>query len=109
MTKYEIIITPGANEDLLDIRNYIAEVLMSPDTALSYIQAIRKEIGKLEKAAKMTSPVEEEPWHSRGVRRITAKNFYIYYRIDEDSDTVYVLNVIYNKRDQFKALAEAEN
>ena len=109
MTKYEIIITPGANEDLLDIRNYIAEVLMSPDTALSYIQSIRKEIGKLEKAAKMTSSVEEEPWHSRGVRRITAKNFYIYYRIDEDSDTVYVLNVIYNKRDQFRALAEAEN
>ena len=47
---------------------------------------------------------EREPWHSRGVRKISAKNFYIYYRPDEVSGRVYVLNVIYAKRDQFKAL-----
>ncbi|WP_288154954.1 hypothetical protein [uncultured Sharpea sp.] len=38
------------------------------------------------------------------MRKISAKNFYIYYRLDEVSGRVYVLNVIYAKRDQFKAL-----
>ena len=50
------------------------------------------------------APEEREPWHSRGVRKISAKNFYIYYRPDEVSGRVYVLNVIYAKRDQLKVL-----
>ena len=48
------------------------------------------------------APEERELWHSRGVRKISAKNFYIYYRPDEVSGRVYVLNVIYAKRDQLK-------
>ncbi len=59
---------------------------------------------KLSYIADSIAPMEREPWHSRGVRKISAKNFYIYYRLDEVSGRVYVLNVIYAKRDQFKAL-----
>ena len=42
MEPYEIIITPDAEADLLELRNYIADVLLVPDTALSYIKAIRR-------------------------------------------------------------------
>ena len=49
--------------------------------------------------------VDQEPWCSRGVRKIIVKNFYVYYRIDEQAETVYVLNVIYARRDQLKALS----
>ena len=59
---------------------------------------------KLSYIADSIAPMEREPWHSRGVRKISAKNFYIYYRLDDVSGRVYVLNVIYAKRDQFKAL-----
>ena len=50
-------------------------------------------------------PVDDEPWHSRGIREIMAKNFYVYYRIDEETKRVYIMNVIYNKRDQLRQLA----
>ena len=53
---------------------------------------------------KSIAPEKREPWYSRGVRKIIAKNFYIYYRLDEVSGRVYVLNVIYAKRDQLKVL-----
>ena len=79
MNSYEIIVTPDAEADLYEIRNYIAETLLVPDVALNYIRVIRK-------------------------RKIIAKNFYIYYRPDEVSGRVYVLNVIYAKRDQLKTL-----
>jgi len=59
---------------------------------------------KLSYIADSIAPMERELWHSRGVRKISAKNFYIYYRLDDVSGRVYVLNVIYAKRDQFKAL-----
>ena len=54
--------------------------------------------------ASSIAPVDCEPWHTIGVRKIIAKNFYIYYRPDNSSGKVYVLNVIYAKRDQLKAL-----
>ena len=52
--------------------------------------------------------MDDEPWKSRGVRRLLCKNFYVYYRIDETAKTVYILNVVYNKRDQLKVLAQMQ-
>ena len=104
MSDYQIIITPDAIDDLTELRNYIADVLLAPDTALNYIRTIRREIGGLARMPARHKRVDPEPWHSRGVRKIIVKNFYVYYRIDEPIGTVYILNVIYAKRDQLKAL-----
>lgn len=105
MNSYEIIMTPDATTDLVELRDYIADVLLVPDTALSYIRAIREEISKLSEMPGRKKPVDDEPWHSRGIREIMAKNFYVYYRIDEETKRVYIMNVIYNKRDQLRQLA----
>ena len=105
MPDYRIIITPDAIEDLTGLRDYIADVLLAPDTALKYIQTIRREIGGLARMPARHKCVDQEPWRSRGVRKIIVKNFYVYYRIDEPAGTVYVLNVIYSRRDQLKALS----
>ena len=105
MNSYEIIMTPDATTDLVELRDYIADVLLVPDMALSYIRAIREEISKLSEMPGRIKPVDDEPWHSRGIREIMAKNFYVYYRIDEETKRVYIMNVIYNKRDQLRQLA----
>ena len=105
MNSYQIIMTPDATTDLVELRDYIADVLLVPDTALSYIRAIREEISKLSEMPGRIKPVDDEPWHSRGIREIMAKNFYVYYRIDEETKRVYIMNVIYNKRDQLRQLA----
>lgn len=105
MNLYEIIMTPDATTDLVELRDDIADVLLVPDTALSYIRAIREEISKLSEMPGRIKPVDDEPWHSRGIREIMAKNFYVYYRIDEETKRVYIMNVIYNKRDQLRQLA----
>lgn len=104
MDSYEIIITPDAEADLYEIRNYIADSLRAPDVALNYIRELRNAIHKLSYMGSSFAFVENEPWHSLGVRKIIAKNFYIYYKADESSGALYILNVIYAKRDQLKAL-----
>ena len=105
MDRYVIIITPDASDDLWQLRDYIADVLLSPDIALSYIQTIRNEINNLSELPGRIKSIDSEPWHSIGIRRISAKNFYVYYRVDEKKKRVYILNVIYAKRDQLKQLA----
>ena len=106
MDSYKIIITPDAEEDLFELRNYIADVLLARDTARNYIRTIRKEIGSLSELPARYMPVDDEPWHSRGIRRIMANNFFVYYRIDEDRKQVFVLNVIYARRDQLRMLEQ---
>ena len=104
MKSYELIITPDAEADLYEIRNYIACTLNVPEVVLDYIRALRKEMNKLTYMASMFAPIELEPYHSKGVRKITAKNFYIYYLPDDASGRVYILNIVYTKRDQLRAL-----
>lgn len=104
MNSYEIIITPDAEEELYEIRDYIAVTLQAPGVALRYLRAIRAEIEKLSYMADSIAPEEKEPWHSRGVRKILVKNFFIYYRAESTQGKVYILSVIYSKRDQLKAL-----
>ena len=106
MDSYKIIITPDAEEDLVELRNYIADVLLARDTARNYIRTIRKEIGSLSELPARYKPVDDEPWHSRGVRRIIVNNFFVYYRIDEGHKRVYILNVIYARRDQLRVLEQ---
>lgn len=105
MPDYRIIITPDAICDLTELRDYIADVLLAPETALQYIQTIRREIGTLSRMPARHKCIDLEPWRSRGVRKIIVKNLYVYYRIDDPAGTVYVLNVIYLRRDQLKALS----
>ena len=108
MDGYEIILTPDAEEDLWELRNYIADVLLSPGTALEYVRAVREEIASLAQFPARFKPLDDEPWHSRSVRRLLAKNYFVYYWIDEPRKRVYVMNVIYSRRDQLQALAQKE-
>lgn len=106
MDSYEIVMTPDAINDLTELRNYIADVLLAPTAALNTVRAIRKEIADLSVFPAANRTMDEEPWHSRGLRRVQAKNFFIYYRIDEAGKRVYILNIIYARRDQLNALSE---
>jgi len=106
MDSYKVIVMPEAEADLVELRNYISETLQSPGTALSYVEALEREIITLSEMPARYKPVDEEPWRSRGFRRLIIKNFYVYYRIDESEKQVHITNVIYTRRDQLKALTE---
>ena len=109
MELYKIIVTPDAAANLAELRYYIANILMAPDAALRHIRLIRTEIAKLKQFPARIAPVHEDPWHSRGIRFLIVKNFYVYYRIDENAKMVFILNVVYSKRDQLKVLAQMDS
>lgn len=104
MSAYTIIITPDEEEDLREMKEYIANTLLSPDVALRYLQSIRKEILTLSHLAASIAPLMDDPWKSMGIRKIKAKNFFVYYRIDETNNRVYVLAVVDQKRNPMEVL-----
>ena len=106
MDSYRIIITPDAEYVLIELRNYITDVLLSREIAKRYIHTIRTEISSLSEMPARHKPVDDEPWHSRGIRKIMVNNFFVYYRIDEEQKKVFILNVIYARRDQLRILEQ---
>ena len=108
MDVYEIIMTPDSVSDITELRNYIADTLLAKETALAYVRAVRKEIETLSEMPAKYKLMDAEPWHSLGIRRLQAKNFFVYYRVDESEKKVHILNIIYARRDQLNALANMD-
>lgn len=102
--EYRTIVTDHAIHAMADIRDYIAEELLNPSAALSHMRLFREEIRKLSYSPGKYKVIDEQPWRDIGVRKIRAKNYYIYYWIDETAQTVYVTDVIYVGSDQPKWL-----
>lgn len=109
MEHYKIMITPDAEKDLKMLRNYIANVLMMLETASEYVKMLRANINTLSEMPGRIKTISKEPWHSRGIRKLIIKNFYVYYRIDQEKNVVYIMNVIYDKRDQLHALSDMKD
>ena len=106
MNEYDIIITPEAEDDLDRLFAYIALELKAPETAFNYVHDIRSEFSTLSRMPKRFRIVDDEPWHSRGLRRMNARNFAAFFIVIEQEGTVFIQNVIYQKRDLPKVLSE---
>ena len=106
--QYEVKITAQALAQMREINDYIAHELQAPDAARNLLDKMQFEIKKLSEFPKKHKLIEEEPWHSEGVRKIIVNNFLVYYWIDEDNMLVQGIAVIYEKRDQIKQLAKID-
>ena len=102
--RYNVIITPEAYHDLTEINDYISYALQAPETADRYVDRIEHATMSLEFMPTKYSLVGFEPWHTLGVRHFPAENFIVYYYVREEHFSVYVISVIYTKRDQQKVL-----
>ncbi|MBQ9327765.1 MAG: type II toxin-antitoxin system RelE/ParE family toxin [Solobacterium sp.] len=97
---YPINITPDAEKDLKQIKQYIARQLGAPSTALAIICALRSGISDLANHADSIMYIPDEPYHTYKIKRTIVRNYYIYFRVDKEENTVHILNVIYSRRDQ---------
>ena len=67
--KYKVMYTAGAKRDLRNIFRYISEELLAPENAAGQTERIMMAIRKLDTMPNRNRFYEEEPWHSRGLRR----------------------------------------
>lgn len=98
-TRYQVIYSPEALNDLKKIYSYIAFDLQVPDTAQKQTDRIRKEIRSLDFMPMRYSPVEWEPWKSMQMRKLPVDNFIVYYTADSDALTVSIIRIFYQGQD----------
>lgn len=106
MKVWSVYITVQAEKDIKDIYDYIAYVLLEPSIAMNQVRRIRAQISKLDQMPERYPIYDRKPWKSRGFHRMNVNNYSVFYVIDESSDTVTVIAVIYAARDIDNVLSE---
>lgn len=104
--QYEVKLTPQAMEQIQETVSYISHILLEPEIARHWANLLQQKISLLNSMPIRFPLTEEEPWHTYGIRKMTVKNFLVYYLIDEEKKAVTVMAVIYGRRDQLAALSE---
>lgn len=104
--RYAVKLTSQAIGQIEEIVHYISEVLFAPKTARKRADTLQSEIAKLNFMPSRCPLSEEEPWHTKGIRKMTVKNFLVYHIVDENSKTVWLTTVIYGHRDRIAALTD---
>ena len=102
MESYTVEMTRQAEEQLSEIVQYISVTLRSPQAAMNTLDALEEEVGSLSAMPFRYPAIEDDPAGNCGIRKTRAKNFNIYYQVDEAKKRVSILAVCYARRDQKK-------
>lgn len=103
---YIVKIAKQAQEQMREIACYIAFNLHTSEAAVRLLNVLEAEIASLSRFPNRIVLTEEEPWRSRGIRKMIVKNYLVYFWVDEATRTVHVTAVVYGGRNQIKQLSE---
>ena len=91
MSKYKVLISPQAYEELEAIYKYIAMSLLSPGAANSTLEAIKNTIISLDEMPNRGAIRKV----GRYARQLFVKNYTVIYRVDEKNKAVIIITIRY--------------
>ncbi|HEX4796391.1 MAG TPA: type II toxin-antitoxin system RelE/ParE family toxin [Humisphaera sp.] len=104
MTKYTVIITPEAQDNITDAFDYIRE--RSPLNAARWIRGLYRLIDDLELMPTRFGDAREQAYFEEDLRQIIYKSHRVIYLVDEARRHVNVLYVRHAKR---RAIGEPDS
>lgn len=96
---YTVWYSPISKQDLKSVYTYIAYDLQAKDTAKRQVDRIRSSIRSLSDLPERYAPVEWEPWHEMGMRKMPVDNYLVFYLVDHGTKSVEVVRIFYGGRD----------
>ena len=105
---WEVDYTESARQDLRDIREYIADVLLEPVTAAKQTNRIMDAADSLDHMPFRYRLYDHEPWRSKGLRVLPVDNYLALYIPDESRNVVTIIRIVYGRRDIEQQLTETD-
>ena len=96
---YKVFISKPAENDMLDIVQYISSILDAPVTASKMLDNIINAVDSLNKMPYGYQLVDDERLSSLGYRKMPVKNYFIFFTIDEKNRRVIIERILYARRD----------
>ncbi len=98
MDNYSAMISAAAGEDIDGIADYIANVLLEPETAAKLIGRLKTAVKSLETMPERHPLAADAYLALRGIRTIRVDNYCVFYTVNRAERTVNIIRVIYTKR-----------
>ena len=105
-TKYKIIYSPLAVDDLRSIYLYIANTLKAKLAATNQANAIRKAIRALEIMPERFPMYESKSLHSTTFHKLPVNNYVVFYIVDKEKHIVTIVRIFYGGMDIDNALQD---
>lgn len=104
--EYTVHVTPYVLRQMTEISEYIRCTLQSPENAARWQDRMEQEFASLSFLPAQVPLTEEEPWHSRGIHKMTVGNYLVYFWIDDMRSKVWITAVVYGRRSQREQLEQ---
>jgi plasmid stabilization system protein ParE len=106
--EYRVDVSEPAENDLMDIVNYISADLEAPITAMKMMETIEEALSKLRTMPHGRPKVREERLAAMGYRIEIIKNYIAFFTINEKEKVVDVERILYGRRDWKRILSLGE-
>lgn len=106
MSKWKVVYTEKAEQDLIGIKRYISLALLEPIIAKNQTNRIMDAADSLEELPFRYMLYDKEPWKSKGLREMPVDNFIVFYLPVESKQTVVIIRIMYGGQD---IVAELKN
>ncbi len=97
--EYKLHITQKAERDIMDAAMYISFTLKNPQAADELLKTIDIEISNLAFMPEKHGIIDEPVLAYFKIRMLVAKNYIVFYNIDEKGKLVNIVRVLYAKSD----------
>ena len=95
---YDVEVSGYARLDMKNIYDYIANTLQEPVIAEKQYSRIEKAVYSLDNLPERFRRYDKEPWRSRNLRVMPVDNYLVFYVVDNDSQIVTVMRIMYGRR-----------
>ena len=95
---YKLQTTEQADHDIREIIEYMVVQLTAPKAAIVFKQKLLACYHLLKDHPLLFALCPDETLAKLGYRFVPVKNYILFYRVDEDTKTVYISRVVYGKR-----------
>ena len=96
--KYDIQITSRAEHDIISAADYIEHILLNPKASDLLLNSIDKTINSLRDFPKKHPLTDDPVLKSWDIRFVKVDNYLIFYTVSELDKTVYIVRVLYKRR-----------
>lgn len=103
---YRFKLTARAQADLDEILGYLAVQLKNPQAAAHFLSQFQASVREVCAYPESGAPVDNEFLPIRAIRKTTVNQYVAYYLPDRAAQAVYVLRVVYGRRNLEEILRE---
>ena len=108
-SNYQYNFTKKAETDLDEILSYISIELSNPDAAASFLKDLQAVLASICSVPKIGRIVDNEFLPNREIRKSLVGNYVLYYLPDIKEKRIYVLRLLYGRRNLDELVREINN